>query len=163
MIQLLLITILSRSKSLNTTQHDCVSRVRERRAEFHQRRETIPIFVKGMLSWLTKSVRSRRRKENEGCCKICLIRPFASLTPLFTMQSSGPSKQGPRDLPESSSSSSSSFFRAHRFPFHSPTASLSPFLVRFVSFRPLSPFSPVRLLRKGCEVGGTRSQTPREY
>lgn len=45
------------------------SRVREGRAEFHQRRETIPIFVKGMpvlFSWLTKSVRSRRRKENEG-------------------------------------------------------------------------------------------------
>ena len=33
---------------IQSIQHDCVSRVRERGAEFHQRRETIPIFVKGM-------------------------------------------------------------------------------------------------------------------
>lgn len=116
------------------------------------------------LSRLTKSVRSRRRKENEGCYKICLIRLVNP--PLYDAKL-GPVETGPSRLlssfPESSSSSSTSSFSS-LIVFHSILLLLSS--LRFVSFGPLSlspPFPPARLLRKGCEVGGTRSQTPREY
>lgn len=155
------------------------SRVREGRAEFHQRRETILIFVKGipmLFSRLTKSVRSRRRKENEGeegyaRLLVCLIRVVnpPSLPPSLRCKARAQRNRAletllPSYFPESSSSSSS---RAHRFPFHPPSASPSPFR----SFRPfplsslplsVSLFRPLERWEKAVG-GGTRSQTLREY
>lgn len=157
------------------------SRVREGRAEFHQRRETILIFVKGipmLFSRLTKSVRSRRRKENEGeegyaRLLVCLIRVVnpPSLPPFLRCKARAQRNRALETLLPSyfsqSSSSSSSSSRAHRFPFHPPSASPSPFR----SFRPfplsslplsVSLFRPLERWEKAVG-GGTRSQTLREY
>lgn len=88
------------------------------------------------LSRLTKSVRSRRRKENEGCYKICLIRLVNP--PLYDAKL-GPVETEPSRLlssfPESSSSSSTSSFSS-LIVFHSILLLLSS--LRFVSFGPLS-------------------------
>lgn len=104
-----------------------------------RQRDASALFMVDKIGTVEKEKRKRRGGGGYARLLVFLIRVVNPPPLLFTMQSSGPSKQGPRDSlpsyfsPESSSSSSSS--RAHRFPFHPPSFSFS-----FVS--PISSLPP---------------------